>query len=161
MFTKFIPTEDKIKALSKKLMEEPLYLSDEYRDYELIHKMLFNNFSNKNNIFYEISRQNGGVFGGIVGFVNIIPEFKCDIVFKLWDSKLWGFRFKTQVKQLIKAIMEKYDLKRVSTESADDRMTRMAKLCGFRVEGRFKYAFIWEKEMYTLHKMRILEGELE
>lgn len=156
IFTKFVPLEDKIKALSKKLMEEPLYLSDEYRDYELIHKMLFNNFSNKNNIFYEM-----GEFGGLLGFVNIIPNFKCDIVFKLWDSKLWGFRFKTQVKQLIKTIMEKYDLKRVSTESADERMTRMAKLCGFKVEGRFKYAFIWEKEMYTLHKMRILKEEIE
>ena len=156
IFTKFNPTEDKIKALSKKLMEEPLYLSDEYRDYELIHKMLFNNFSNKNNIFYEI-----GEWGGLIGFVSIIPGFKCDIVFKLWDSTLWGLRFKTQVKELIKTIMEKYDLKRVSTESASERMVRMAKLCGFKVEGRFKYAFIWEKKMYTLHKMRILEGELE
>ena len=155
VFTKFNPTEDKIKALSKKLMEEPLYLSDEYRSYELIHKMLFNNFSNKNNIFLEI-----GEFGGLIGFVNIIPEFKCAIVFKLWNPELWGFRFKTQVKQLIKTIMEKYDLKRVATESADERMTRMAKICGFKVEGRFKNSFMWEKKMYTLHKMRILEGEL-
>jgi len=155
MFTKFNPTEDKVKALSKKLMEEPLYLSDEFRDWDLIHKVLFNNFSNKNNEFWEI-----GEFGGLVGFVNIIPEFKCEIVFKLWNSELWGFRFKTQVKQLIKVIMEKYDLKRVSTESADERMTRMAKMCGFKVEGRSKYAFMWEKEMYTLHKMRILREEL-
>jgi len=155
VFTKFNPTEDKIKALSKKLMEEPLYLSDEYRDYEFIYKMLFNGFSNKNNIFYEI-----GEFGGLIGFVNITPEFKCDIVFKLWDSKLWGFRFKTQVKQLIKTIMEKYDLKRIATDSADERMTRMAKICGFRVEGRFKYGFSWDKKTYTLHKMRILREEL-
>jgi len=155
MFTKFNPTEDKVKALSKKLMEEPLYLSDEFRDWDLIHKVLFNNFSNKNNEFWEI-----GEFGGLVGFVNIIPEFKCEIVFKLWNPELWGFRFKTQVKQLIKVIMEKYDLKRVSTESADERMTRMAKMCGFKVEGRSKYAFMWEKEMYTLHKMRILREEL-
>lgn len=155
IFNKFTPTEDKIKALSKKLMQEPLYLSDEFRDYELIYKMLFNNFSNKNNIFYEI-----GEWGGLVGFVNIIPEFKCDIVFKLWGSDLWGFRFKTQIKQLIKTIMEKHDLKRMSTESADEKMTRMAKLCGFKVEGRFKYAFMWENEMYTLHKMRILKEEI-
>lgn len=155
MFNKFMPTEDKIKGLSKKLMEEPLYLSDEYRDWNLIHKMLFNNFSNKNNIFYEI-----GDWGGIIGFVNIIPTFKCEIVFKLWNPELWGFRFRTQAKQLIKAIMEKYDLKRVATESADERMTRVAKICGFKVEGRFKYAFMWENQMYTLHKMRILKEEI-
>ena len=156
IFKKFLPKEDKIKALSKKLMEEPLYLSDEFRDWKLIHEVLFKNFSNKNNIFYEI-----GEWGGILGFVNIVPDFKGEMVFKLWDSKLWGFRFKTQVKQLIKAVIEKYDLKRVSTESADERMTRMAKLCGFKVEGRFKYAFIWENEMYTLHKMRVLREEIE
>ena len=131
MFTKFVPTEDKIKALSKKLMEEPLYLPDEYRDYGFIHKMLFTGFGNKDNIFYEI-----GEFGGLIVFANIIPGWKCDIVFKLWNPKLWGFRFKTQVKQLIKAIMEKYDLRRIATESADERMTRMAKLCGFKIEGR-------------------------
>ncbi len=155
IFTKFNPSEDKIKALSKKLMEEPLYLSDEFRDWKLIHEVLFKNFSNKNNIFYEI-----GEFGGLLGFIDVIPNFKCSIVFKLWDSTLWGFRFKTQVKQLIKTIMEKYDLKRVATESADERMTRMAKICGFKVEGRFKNSFMWEKKMYTLHKMRILREEV-
>ena len=155
IFTKFNPTEDKIKALSKKLMEEPLYLSDEFRDYEFIHKILFNNFSNKSNIFYEM-----GEFGGLVGFVNIIPSFKCDIVFKLWNPELWGFRFKTQVRQLIKTIMEKYDLKRVATESADEKMAKMAKLCGFRTEGKFKHGFSWDGETYTLHKMRILREEI-
>jgi len=155
IFEKFNPTENKIKALSKKLMEEPLYLSDEYRDWQLIHKILFNNFSNKNNIFYEI-----GEFGGLIGFVNIIPEFKCEIVFKLWNPELWGFRFKTQTKQLIKTIMEKYNLKRMATESSDEQMVRMAKMCGFKVEGRFKYAFAWENKMYTLHKMRILREEV-
>lgn len=155
IFTKFKPTEDKIKDLSKKLMEEPLYLSDEHRDYELIHKMLFNGFSNKDNVFYEI-----GEFGGLIGFINIIPEFKCDIVFKLWNPELWGFRFKTQFKQLIKTIMEKYDLKRMAGESSNERMARLAKICGFKTEGRFKYAFMWEREMYTLHKMRILKEEI-
>ena len=155
MFTKFNPTEDKIKALSKKLMEEPLYLSDEYRDYELIHKMLFNNFSNKNNIFYEI-----GEWGGLVGFVNIIPEFKCDIVFKLWNPELWGFRFKTQLKELIKTIIEKYALKRVATESPDAKMAKMAKLCGFKVEARQAFAFQWDGEFYTNYKLRILVKEL-
>lgn len=155
IFNKFNPTEAKIKALSKKLMEEPLYLSDEYRDYDLIHKMLFNGFSNKNNIFYEI-----GKFGGLVGFINIIPNFKCEIIFKLWNPELWGFRFKTQFKQLIKAIMEKYNLNRIAGASPDERMVRLAKMCGFKVEGRFKYAFKWEDKMYTLHKMRILGEEI-
>ena len=142
--------------ISKKLMEEPLYLSDEFRDWKLIHEVLFKNFSNKNNIFYEI-----GEWGGLVGFVNIIPKFKCDIVFKLWNPELWGFKFKTQIKELIKTIMEKYDLKRVSTESSDERMSRLAKIIGFKIEGRFKCGFAWEGELYTLYKMRLLREEVE
>ncbi len=156
IFTKFKPTEDKIKSLSKKLMEKPLNLSDEYRDWEFIHKMLFNGFSNKNNVFYEI-----GEWDGLIGFVNIIPEFKCEIVFKFWGPGIWGFRFKTQIKELIKTIMEKYDLKRIATETADERMMRMGKIWGLKVEGRFKYAFRWEEKVYTIYKMRVLREEIE
>ncbi len=155
IFTKFNPTEDKIKALSKKLMEEPLYLSDEHRDYELIHKILFNGFSNKNNIFYEI-----GEWGGLVGFVNIIPEYKADMFLKLWDKKLWGITFAKELKKLIKHTMIKYDLKRLASDSQDPRMAKMGKIVGFKVEGRFKYGFCWNKEYHTLHKLRILREEL-
>ena len=56
--------------------------------------------------------------------------------------------------------MEKYDLKRMAGESPDEEMVRLAKICGFRVEGRFKNAFVWENKMYTLHKMRILREEM-
>ena len=155
MFTKFNPTDVKIKELADRLMNDHLYLSDEFRDWTLIHKALFNNFGNENNIFYEI-----GEWGGLVGFMNIVPEFKCEIGLKLWSPEFWGFRFKTQFKQLIKTIMEKYDLKRMAGESPDERMVKLAKICGFRIEGRFKNAFRWERKMYTLHKMRTLREEV-
>ena len=156
LFSKFNPTEDKIKALSKKLMEEPLYLPDEYRDYGFIHKMLFNNFGNENNIFYEI-----GEWDGLIGFIGIIPTFKCDIIFKLWNKELWGKSFVRQVIQLIESTMNKYKLQRIATESPDLKMVKLAKLCKFKVEGRFKNAFVWEDKMYTIHKMRILKEDIE
>jgi RimJ/RimL family protein N-acetyltransferase len=156
IFSEFIPTEDKLKILAQKLMEDHLYLSDEFRDYEFIHKMLFTGFSNENNIFYEI-----GSFDGLIGFANIIPGFKCEIVFKLWNPKLWGFRFKTQFKQLIKTIMGEYNLKRMAGESPDEKMVRLARICGFKTEGRFKHGFSWDKKTYTLHKMRILREDIK
>lgn len=155
MFSKFIPTEDKIKALSKKLMEEPLYLSDEFRNWELIHKMLFNNFSNKNNIFYE-----AGEFGGILGFINIVSGYKADMFLKLWDKSLWGASFARELKGLIKDTMIKYNLRRLASDSQDPRMAKMGKIVGFKVEGRFKYGFCWNGEYHTLHKLRILREEL-
>lgn len=156
MFKKFQPLESKLKVLAQKLMDEPLYLSDEYRDYKAIWRILINNFIEPDSHeFYEI-----GDFGGIIGFVNICPTFKADIVFKLWDKDIWGFRFKTEVKKLIKLIMHKYDLKRIATETPDERMVRVARMCNFKVEGRFKYAFKWNDELYTLYKLRVLKEEL-
>lgn len=155
MFTKFNPTEEKVKALSKKLMEEPLYLSDEFRDYELIHKMLFNGFSNKENIYYEM-----GNFGGLLGFVNIVSNHKADMVFKIWDKEIWGLRFAKELKALIKETMEKYDLRRMVTESADTKVVKFAKILGWKIEGRFKYGFKWDNEFYTLHRIRIIREEV-
>ena len=155
IFTKFNPTEDKIKALSKKLMEEPLYLSDEYRDWKLIHKMIFESFSNKENIYYEM-----GNLGGLLGFVNIVPGHKADMVFKIWDKDVWGLRFAKELKILIKETMEKYGLKRMVTESADTKVVKFAKILGWKIEGRFKYGFRWNKEFFTLHRIRIIREEV-
>jgi len=155
IFTKFNPTDVKIKELADRLMNDHLYLSDEFRSYEFIHKMLFNNLGNKNNIFYEI-----GEFGGLLGFVNIIPEYKATALLKLWDKELWGGTFVKELKEIIKHTMIKYNLKRLATDSQDPRMVKLAKIMGFRIEGRFKYGFCWNGEYHTLHKMRILREEI-
>lgn len=155
-FKPFKPTDAKVKELAKKLMNDYLYLSDEFRDFQIIHKLLFNNFSNKElNVFWEI-----GNFDGVLGFVGILEGHKVGAIFKLWNKDLWGIGFVKEIKKLIKTIMNEHDLKRMEVESADEKMVRAAKLCGFKVEGRFKYAFKWEKKMYTLHKMRILKEEI-
>jgi len=156
LFSKFNPTDVKIKELADRLMNDHLYLSDEFRDFKIIHKLLFNGFGNtESNIFWEI-----GEWGGIIGFVNVIPNFKCGVIFKLWNKDLWGIGFVKEVRELIKEVFNKYDLKRMEVESPDLVMARAAKLCGFKTEGRFKHGFSWGGQTYTLHKMRILREEL-
>ena len=155
-FKPFKPTDVKIKELADRLMNDYLYLPDEFRDFKIIHKLLFNGFGNEElNTFWEI-----GEFDGILGFVNILKGHKAGVVFKLWNKELWGIGFVKEIKKLIKSIMEECNLKRVETETPDLKMVKAAKLCQFRVEGRFKNAFVWEKKMYTLHKMRILREEI-
>ena len=136
-------------------MEESLYLSDEFRGYELIHKMIFEGFSNEENMYYEM-----GNFGGLLGFVNIVPNYKADMVFKIWDTKIWGLGFAKELKALIKETMEKYNLKRMTTESADTKVIKFAKILGWKIEGRFKYGFKWDNKFYTLHRIRIIREEV-
>ena len=156
LFKKFVPLESKLKIFAKKLMEEPFYLSDKNRDYKKIWRILMHRFMKSgSNEFYEI-----GDFGGLIGFMDIDEGWKCELTFKLWDKSLWGKTVVRQGKELIKEIMNKYKLQRISTSSADEKVVKMAKLVGFKVEGRFKYAFKWNNELYTLHMLRILKEEL-
>jgi len=155
-FKPFKPTDVKIKELASRLMNDYLYLSDEFRDWKIIYKILFNNISNKkSNDFWEI-----GEFGGILGFTGILEGWKCGVTLKFWDKKLWGTKFVREARELIKEIMNKYNLKRISTSSPDERIVKMAKLVRFKVEGRFKCGFKWNNKFYTLHMLRILKEEL-
>ena len=85
MFRIFVPNAEKIKLLSDKLLHEYLYLSDEFRDPKIIQGMMQLYLSGIASIIYEFPN-----FGGLIGFVNIVPDYKADIMFKLWDRKLWG-----------------------------------------------------------------------
>ena len=157
LFKPFILTEEKLKMLAKKLMQEPLYLDDRKREYPMIYKSLFEGFNNKNNIFYEI-----GDFGGLGAFTNLIPSHKARISLKLWDKSLWGKTFVRQSRQLIKEIMNKYSLMRVETESPDPVMKKFAQIIGFKPEGEEgeKSAFKWENQFYPIFRLRILKEEI-
>jgi len=155
IFSKFTPVESKLKILTQKLMDEPLYMSDEFRDYSIIWESLMDTLVKPEaHEFYEI-----GDFGGLVGFANILPAFKADVVFKIWDKDMWGVGFVKEFKRLCKLIIDRYDLKRLASDSADVKMVRVGKMCGFKVEGRFKNAFMWNGDFYTLHKMRLLKED--
>lgn len=95
-----------------------------------------------------------------MSFLNILEGWKCSMAFKLWEPRLWGTKIIRQGKELIREIFNKYNLKRMETDSPDEKMVKMAKICGFKVEGKFKHGFSWDGETYTLHKMRILREEL-
>ena len=157
LFKPLVPTEAKIKLLAKKLMEESLYLDDSHRDYNKIYQILFNGFSNGENLFYEIGEN---FFSGIIGFVNVENNWRGEIVYKMWDEKLWGPKLIKQTRKLIKAIMDRFNLKRLSLETACEKAMRICRLWSFKIEGRFKYSFKWNDEFFTVYKLRILKEEM-
>ena len=154
MFKLFTPTSAeptdpfylKVSKLQRMLMKQPLWLSDEYRSEPTIREAVHNYFSgNTFNVFYE-----AGDFQGLVGFKNIIPEFKCEMTFKIWDKSLWSKTLVRAGRDLTELYMKEFKLKRISSATADDRIRRMAEMIGFVVEGKQPNSFKWNNKFYPL-----------
>lgn len=155
LFKLFVPTEDKVKFIGRKLMDEYLYISDEYRDYAIIYAIL-NGYVNmpSNNVIYEI-----GDFDGILVLANIIPGWKAGLTFKLWNKKRWGPDFMREGKEFIAALMKAFKLQRLDTTSPDPRIIKMAKICGFKIEGTQKQGFSWDGKRYDNVLLAIVREE--
>lgn len=137
----------KLERLKKHLENRYLYTSDEYRSKENIHVTVMNYFAGHTfSIFYEI-----GDFQGLMGFTNIIPEYKCDVTIKLWDEKIWSKEFARAAKNLIDLYMKEFKLKRMSSETADEKIIKMSEMAGFKVEGQQPYGFKWKGKFYDLY----------
>lgn len=156
MFSVFVPTEEKVQLFSTKLMHDYLFLSDEFRTPQTINGLLQIYLSGVASIIYEFKD-----FGGLIGFMNIVPDYKADIMFKFWDRKLWGPAFFRELKDLIEMMMDELRLVRLSAASPDRKMVKMAHYCGFKTECAQRYGFRWNGKYYPLRllaKTRALKG---
>ena len=156
MFRIFVPNEEKVKIFSHKLLHEYLYLSDEYRDPQKIEVLLRIYLSGVASIFYELPN-----FGGLIGFINIVPEYKAEITFKLWDRTLWGPTFLRELRDLTEMMMDELRLIRLYSNTPDKKMEKMAHLCGFKTECAQRYGFRWNGRYYPLKllaKTRAIKG---
>ena len=152
MFKVFEPTEEKMKIFIDKLMTVYLYLQDWQRNSAYL-KSLIEGYDNNCSIFilYEICD-----FDGILGFMDIIPEYKCSFTLKPWNlSKVWGTTIIKQTRRLIKTIMDEFCLTRIETSTADPRIVRMGRMVGFELEGESENDFIWHKERRKTYFMSI------
>ena len=141
----FVPTKEKMNMLLNMLLEMPLYVTDEVRDPKKLSVFLAGCFSGYVfNRFYEL-----GDFQGWLGFVNILPEYKCDVIFKFWDKKLWGPSIARELRDLSNFLMKTFKLKRMGAASADPVFIKIGKMMGFKVEGTQKNAFMWDGVLYN------------
>ncbi len=141
---KFIPTEEKINKLANKLLYEPLYLDDAYRSPDKVKEMLTFYMYGNPGLLFEFKD-----FSGILWFVNIIPEYRADVIFKLWNKKLYGPTFARELKSMFSMFMKMYRIKRLSLQTPSDRGAALAKRMGFQIEGRQKYGFRWNGKLMT------------
>jgi len=144
MFKLFEPSPEKFATVSTHLMEGYLNLSDEFRFKNTILRLMGSYFINPNNFIYE-----AGDNQALVGFISIIPDFKADLIFKLFDKEIWGVDFAGEARDLLNLIMDSFALKRINTSSPDERVVKMAEIFGFKVEGKKEEDFMFNNKPFT------------
>jgi len=151
----FKPTENKVRFIAKLMLEEPLYLSDEFRNPQTIQQVLIYYLYGSNAMWYEL-----GDFGGILAFINVSPGYKAEILFWLWDKKVWSPGMAKELRDFSSDFMKWYKLKRLSASTPDERGVRIAEMAGFKVEGKCKFGFRWNGVLHTNVLLRKLwEGK--
>jgi RimJ/RimL family protein N-acetyltransferase len=148
------PTLAEVDTIVHKLMTEYLYAPDELRSEGAIREMVRHYFGSGGNIIYEI-----GDFKGILGIMDIIPEHKADVTLKLWGREVFGAHFIRDSRTLLRAVMDSFGLVRLSTQSADERIVRLARMAGFEVEGVRPRDFKWDGEYYDLTIMGLVRND--
>jgi len=157
VLTLFQPTEAKLSHLRRFMVDSELNLSDENRTPEKV-DLLFEYFFTQIpqqvgviHIFYEI-----GDFKGLLGLTDILCGYRCNVFLKYWDSGEFTDKMGKEINKFLRIAMKELDLRRIATASADGRAVSIAEKCGFRIEGRQKYAVQYKGELFTNHLLRMI-----
>lgn len=148
---------EQVKELTFHLLHDHLFAPDHVRDMTPLLKRLRAVFAEKETALFGIYDDDGNM-GGVFGLSGVIKGH--DATFYLW---LWG---KVLTPGLIKNIRnfltymkDLYELKRVTTVTADDKHLALLGLIGFKVEGRFRAGFKWDGKFFQLYQLRVI-GEV-
>jgi hypothetical protein len=144
----------KVAELAVRLIESRLYLSDEVRNEEYVRCLIGSWFNPKGpmSLVYEVGR-GGGSYGGVVAFQGILPGWKCALMAKIWERRLWGVELARQTKELLALVEGAFGLERIEIDTADLRMVRLGRMMGFGNEGVRERAFRWEGVSYDIYEL--------
>lgn len=146
--------------LARRLVESRLYLSDEYRTEEYV-TWLIDGWFKKGGptaLVYRVGID-GGLLGGVMAFQNIMPGWKCGLMAKIWERKLWGPQLVREVRGLLALIEYAFALERIEIDTADLRMVRLGRMMGFENEGVRARAFRWGGEPFDVYELARLRME--
>ena len=154
----FEPTIEKLQFIANKFTTGFLYIPDELRSPQKVFELMAHLFPyavepalRPFHVYYEIGR-----FDGLVGFTNIIPEYRCGSFLKIWNKDIWGPTLARDLTELADRFMQEYHIKRMELETADERMVKVAKICGLKQEGTKALGFRFDGKLYTSYMLRKL-----
>jgi RimJ/RimL family protein N-acetyltransferase len=156
LLTLFVPTIEKLSWIADKFSNGFLYIPDELRTPQKILELMAHLFPygvdpalRAFHVYYEI-----GQFDGLLGFTNIIPGYRCGAFLKIWNQDIWGPTLARDMTELADRFMAEYQLKRMELETADERMVKVAKICGLKQEGTKALGFRFNNKLYTAYLLR-------
>ncbi len=163
----FEPTPERLVDLSARLLAAPMFLADEHRNPEWVDLLVAALFSGpQRNLVYEV-----GEWAGVLAFQDILPGYKADVSFLLWDNgftpgakteqsglrgKLcWGADFIRELRDIADLIMDEFKLKRLGMASPEQHTVDIAiKFLGFKIEGHQKHGFRENGRTFTQNLLR-------
>lgn len=149
---------EQVKVLTYHLLHGHLFAPDNLRDLPTLLKRLKAVFAEKESVLFGIYNDEPEMVG-VFGLTDIVRGH--DAQFRFW---LWGKGGMTpglikNVRNFLTYMKDLYELKRVTTTSADERHYEVLRLIGFKVEGRFRAGFKWDGKFYQLCQLRVI-GEV-
>ena len=154
-FNSFIPDPKQVGFIAERLLVDYLNMSDETRTKEYIDYVLKSYFFGKKfNVFYKIKD-----FAGFVGFVDIHPNYKAKVIMTFWDKKAFTHNFVKDAAVLFDVFSKEFNLMRLYSQTADDRIVWMAKKAGFKQECIQKNAFKWKGRLMPIIQLSITHDE--
>ena len=139
----FVPVPEKIDLLVEKLLHDYLWTSDEYRNETTVSRIVAHYVTALNARLYEY-----GDFDALLVIKGIIPGWKADVTLKIINPKFWGKQAVREFRQFLDYAFREFNLKRISTSTADSRMVAIARMGGFEEDGRYQYGFKWDNNYY-------------
>ena len=135
--------DKRLGVIAEQLYQRPLWIPDEGRNYDAIWQLIYASLLNPLNLFYEIKDMKG-----IVGFMNVYQKHKGEFFLMLWNGK-YSHKLHKDIDNLIQKIAKAFKLKRLFTQTPDEKMAKLYEKLGFKIEGRQKYGFKWGEKYYT------------
>jgi hypothetical protein len=154
MLKPLILTPEKRAILKSKMLLTFLWIPDDARDergIDIFLDYLFSGKTDRESVFYEI-----GNFDGIVGFYDIIPEYKCVFLARLWNRVLWTHSLVREIEDLVWQFKRDYKIKRISLATPDERLGKFVKMIGMKQEGSQKFGFRFEEKLYPTFLFRLV-----
>jgi RimJ/RimL family protein N-acetyltransferase len=137
-FRPWVLTEDKfIKVFTEQMSDELLHVSDELRYPEPVAKGLLRVFDPAGpHEIWEIGDD------GILVFRDIADGFKCQMSWIIWNRDCWGKGVVREAKSVIEEFAKRKKLFKIETQTADERVVKLARLLGFETEGYRTESFL-------------------
>jgi len=147
-----------MKAFAFRLLNEPLFVPDQIKDYAPLLKALKRVVDEPLSVLmgaYDASDELTGVFG----VVNIVPETDARFVLWAWGKPAVTPKLIKDCRDLLTYIKGTYELRRVTAQAASEGQSRLLQVIGFKVEGRFRSGYKHGGQFHNLFQLRII-GEL-